>query len=129
MDPQSERAPFFRGYAKVELEDLVFQQTVRTFDKKNVKRLVRIFKLEGCMREEVGNEIAAMINSTDLQTALSQSDVTQEQLFSLSETPRLLLPQNCHIVCLYGQHRIEAAKKTLEPENQWWRITLYDDSN
>ncbi|KAL4772407.1 hypothetical protein BDW60DRAFT_187162, partial [Aspergillus nidulans var. acristatus] len=122
-----ERNVFFRGHAKIGLEHLVFQKTMRAFDQGNVDRLVRIFKLEGCLREESGNEIAAVINDAVLQDALSQSGISQQELLNASETPWLFLPKDIRLVCLYGKHRIHAARQALEPGNRWWRIALYDD--
>lgn len=123
-----ERSVFFLGHAKIGLPHLEFSNAVRTYDKRNVDRLARIFKLEGCLRQESGNEIAAIINSTVLQSALSQSRISKTDLLSPSNTPWLLLPQDVRLLCLYGQHRIKAARRTLEPGDQWWRVMLYDDS-
>jgi hypothetical protein len=123
-----EQSVFFLGHAKIGLQHLEFSDAVRTYDKKNVDRLARIFKLEGCLRQESGNEIAAIINSTVLQDALSQSRISKADLLSPSNTPWLLLSQDVRLLCLYGQHRIKAARRTLEPGDRWWRVMLYDDS-
>lgn len=76
-----------------------------------------IFKLEGRLREESGNEIAAVINSTVLQDRLVQSSISQQELLNPSKTPWLFLPKDVRLLCLYRKDHIHAARQALEPGN------------
>jgi hypothetical protein len=40
----------------------------------------------------------------------------------------LLAPDSYSLRCLYGRHRVEAAKEVLFPGDSWWSVTLYHDS-
>ncbi|THC88352.1 hypothetical protein EYZ11_012198 [Aspergillus tanneri] len=123
-----ERYEYFRGHAKIGLEHLEFETPLygsRVFDPKNVNRLVRVFELEQCLRLEPAHHIAAIIDEEALQQAVTLSDVTQEQLTDASNLPWLFLPEGYRLSCLYGKHRIAAAKKFLLPGDRWWPVTLY----
>ncbi|KAA8647895.1 uncharacterized protein ATNIH1004_006597 [Aspergillus tanneri] len=125
-----ERYEHFRGHAKVGLEHLEFETPLygsRVYDQKNVNRLVRVFELEQCLRLEPAHHIVAIIDNETLQQAVTLSDVTEEQLRDASNLPWLFLPEGYRLSCLYGKHRIAAAKKFLLPGDRWWSVTLYGD--
>ncbi|GFF59604.1 conserved hypothetical protein [Aspergillus lentulus] len=57
-----------------------------------------------------------------------QSGITEAELKGAVEPPLLLLPRGYQLQCLYGKHRIEAAKDVLYPGDRWWTVYLYNDS-
>ncbi|GFF96225.1 conserved hypothetical protein, partial [Aspergillus udagawae] len=79
-------------------------------------------------RSEPCNFIAAIIEDDILEQAIAQSGTPVEALRSETGIPLLLLPDGYRLRCLYGRHRVEAAKEVLFPGDSWWSVTLYHDS-
>ena len=119
----------FLGTARVSLGQLDFVRapsTCRDIDPKNVKRLLGIFKLEGCLRLEPDPSISAIVARRAFVVALDRAGVTLDALLTRMEPP-LLDFSDLSIVCLYGRHRIAAAKQFLDPFKDWWVVNFYDD--
>ena len=130
MDPQIlEKAKHFIGRAKVELKNLYFPPRNRCedVDERKKGRLLSIFALEGCLRNDPDHYIPALINQEILDTALHRSGLDLQDLNTKDEPPCLDF-QDLQINCLHGQHRIEAAKIFLSPFDEWWIIDFYAES-
>ncbi|KAF7166680.1 hypothetical protein CNMCM6106_002396 [Aspergillus hiratsukae] len=124
-------AEYFRGHAKILLRHLEFHSPLfasRAFDPTHVERLKNVFQQDACARSEPCNFISAVIDDDTLNQAIIQSSATVEALRSETEMPFLLLPNGYRLRCLYGRHRVEAAKEVLIPGDSWWSVTLYHDS-
>jgi hypothetical protein len=124
-------AGYFRGHAKIFLRHLEFHSPLfasRAFDPTHVKRLMIVFQQGACARSEPCNFISAIIEDDTLEQAIAQSGTTVEALRSETEIPLLLLPDGYSLRCLYGRHRVQAAKEVLFPGDSWWSVTLYHDS-
>lgn len=127
----SDLGGFFRGHAKVGLEYLDFQASLfgqRVFDVSNVERLRAKFDKDKCAREETNNYISAVISDDLLKQAIGLSNTTMDHLKGGTGLPWLVLPQGARLSCLYGRHRVEAAKRgVLLPGDRWWSVTLYHE--
>ncbi|KAF3091829.1 hypothetical protein TWF103_011391 [Orbilia oligospora] len=121
-DPASYAQDIFIGTAKVRFPALKFplppHSGHRFVDKRNVKRLVNIFKLEGCLNADPLNRISGFLcpNFGGLQ------DLKQHS--TEFEIPLIELPPSS-VECLYGHHRILAAREVLPIVDQWWIVDLY----
>ncbi|MCJ1250104.1 hypothetical protein MMC30_007330 [Trapelia coarctata] len=113
----------FRGSAKVSLNSLRFDDVARTLNPKNVARLLRIYQYEGCLRLEREHYIPVIIDEAQLSRICQQSNVEAKSL--LSGTLVALNCENIRLSCLYGQHRLAAAKEFLEPGDKWWSVDIY----
>ncbi|PYI23225.1 hypothetical protein BO99DRAFT_324466 [Aspergillus violaceofuscus CBS 115571] len=131
MSYDKEIAQYFCGYALINLIHLKFDSPlfgVRVFDPYNVKRLASIFKLDACVRTEPANFITAVIDEDVFLEAINQSKITIEQMRNKNQPPFLGLGDGQKVQCLYGRHRIEAAKECLVFGDRWWSVALYNDS-
>lgn len=111
------------GYAKVKLADLTFPDKVRNgitrpLESKNVIRLERVFELEGVLRLLPEHYIAGLTPAGIGQSRLSQT--RGDQALEILD-----LGPDIKIRCLYGRHRIEAAKRVLAHDDRWWIVELY----
>ncbi|KAF1349754.1 hypothetical protein BDV97DRAFT_376998 [Delphinella strobiligena] len=138
--PVADHASFFlrhshhRGRAKIAIRHYTFESSTevlgaRTLDEKNVIRLSDIYQLEGCHRLEPEHSVPAIISEATLMEALNRSGVNQSELLAPGVLPPTLqLPSSYSLHVLHGQHRIEAAKRFLDPLDHWWVVDLYADS-
>lgn len=118
----------FKGLAKVSLGALDFTHPAhRSFAKKNVRRLVQIFTIEGCQRLDDGNFIDAVAEETQLE-ALSGSLSECLHASPVRDWSRVPFLRINHLKCLTGQHRICAAQTHLDVNDQWWIVRIYTDS-
>jgi len=71
--------------------------------------------------------VPALISQQQLANAMRHSGVFTEQLLAghLSGYSMLKVPTSCHLECLHGRHRIEAAREFLLPTDRWWTVDLY----
>ena len=122
---QQEKIARLRGYAKVRLEDLDFEQN-REPDYKTVERLKNVFEEEGCDRANPANFLPALVKLESLQGLAVLADLCQF-LDSMISAPLITLGPEEKLTCLHGKHRILAAKKVLCRSDQWWVVALYDD--
>ncbi|RDH38292.1 hypothetical protein BDQ94DRAFT_156322 [Aspergillus welwitschiae] len=122
----TQRLRYFRGYAKIELQHLIFEDMdvigSCEVDRKNVERLVEIFKIEGCGHLEPEHRVAAIIDAQILEEAAASSMVTNEMLLKEVDPPSLRFRQDIQLLCPYGNHRLLAAKVYGE---KWWLVELY----
>lgn len=127
VDIQEMKSSHFKGFARVWLRDLRFH-TGRGLDDKNVKRLSRIFRAEGCHKSDRRYVLPVVVEERVLTQALNGKSCVSPCLLSQLPTdlPLLSIPDNKTIICLHGMHRVYAAKKVLPPCEQWWTAEVYD---
>ena len=120
----------FRGLARVDLDTLKFDFASShghrdTWDK-NVKRLVNVFRTEGCKRDETANFVKVRVNQGQLDASFaSQSTILPQQPpKDWKACPVLQLPS---IDCLNGHHRVLAARQYLDRNDQWWVARVYTE--
>lgn len=117
----------FRGYARVALDDLTFPDADnllhRPVSTSNVDRLLHIFRLEGCRRDDINNVVDGIIDETSLTTSLLSQNATlpDQHLGSDGKIPWL----SCSVQCLTGLHRIHAADIFLDSNDKWWIVRLF----
>ena len=124
----AERRLKYRGTAIIRLESLHFPcDATRELNRKNVDRLKKCFRKEGCRRLEVENHIPATIDESRLQEAVTASGFRSNDLLTNQREgyPELKLPPSYRLTCLHGQHRIQAAREVLAQRNAWWAVDLY----
>jgi hypothetical protein len=122
----TEQSLKYRGTASIKIDALRF-----TYDKKgnpdhenNVKRLKIVFRDEGCQRLKLQNHIPGIISRSNLDAAISLSGISPALL--LADTyPKLDLPAGCHLECLHGQARVQAAEQFLPEGDERWTVDLY----
>ncbi len=122
----------FHGFARVELPVLKFGTSTdsgshRPVSERNVSRLVRIFKTEGCHRSDPNNFIKAVVDANvllRLSESQQQGTISKEQPEHWSARP--LLPVSS-VECLDGLHRVKAADQFLDNNDKWWVVALYSE--
>jgi len=134
---------FFRGCAKIKLSSLTYDQFApfaRQLDPLNVSRLVKDFKEHGCFPLDPENRASALISENNFKSALQLSNLAS--LHERQEPPWLELPEGAKVELLTGYHRIVAASKIVEAEEEeeapagdsslglysgekWWVVNLY----
>ncbi|KAB8210953.1 hypothetical protein BDV34DRAFT_220127 [Aspergillus parasiticus] len=106
----------YRGCARIEIRHLIFEKQgtlwSKPFDQKNVERLPAIFDEVGCQSLEPDHHIAAIISDEILRTSLELSHIAGTGLMDTTNPPSLRLPDNTHLLCLYGKHHISLEAKT-----------------
>ena len=122
------RHKYYRGIARINLALLTFEGTYakehRGLCDKNVRRLVKIFDLEGCRRLDEDNFISALIEPETLQRSLTKAGISELGWPKDGEIP-FLSPDR--IECLHGLHRVQAGKAYLDANDQWWTVRLYTE--
>lgn len=116
----------YRGTACIELEALTFAYEA---DEKNVMRLKKFFKKNGCNRLDVRNHIPAVISQEQLDIAIRNSNTTAKALMNGCHTRdsfvELRFPVNFRLQCLHGSDRVRAATEVLSPADKHWIVDLY----
>ena len=125
-----DRSANYRGTVRVRFEFLEFDtEGSRELDPKNVERLIEVYKTARCLRLESEHRIPATISQQSLDLAIKRNGTSLENLLSCpQELPlELKFPLNYKLICLHGQHRVEAAKRwgKLSPKDRWWAVDLY----
>jgi hypothetical protein len=114
----------FVGFARIDLAKLHYNNeklsTFRTRCPESVRRrvdnLVRIFKTEGCVREERhAIHIVVERGSIPIDGLSKSLPVTVEELKSLDTTA----------LCIQGVHRVLAGLDFLPGNDQWWIARVY----
>jgi hypothetical protein len=112
----------FRGLARVRLGDLQFDGN-HTTSQQNVKRLDKIFQIEGCQRLDERNYIDVV--ATNNQICATQPECLQDAPpLAWQSSPVLCIGP---LRCLTGRHRVLAAQKYLDSNDQWWVARIYSD--
>ena len=106
----------YKSTARIRLEVLHFQwNEPRELNQNNLERLKKCFRTEGCRRLEWENHIPAIIEGSQLDDAIVDSDISADRLLSnLSDNyPELKFPAGYQLECLHGRHRVQAERETL----------------
>ena len=122
-DANAELDRHFQGYARVKLENIDFDSG-RDLDDRQVKRLLHIFKQQGCQREDTTNAISILVAKTASGNGPTQQDSSGSGVHSVvsAQLPHL----NSKVLCLHGKHRIYAARKFLKNDDRWWTAKVFD---
>jgi hypothetical protein len=133
---EAEKGIKYKGTASIKIEVLQFRSDkIKTTDKakkeverpKNVERLEKVFRDEGCLRLDFKNHIPAVIDQQQLDTALRAAGITADQLLTKSHDsyPELEFPPGYKLECLKGSGRGGAAPHVLPPGDKRWTVDLY----
>lgn len=122
-----EKHKWFRGTARVELQNLHLEGSQRCIDWKNVARLVRVFADVGCDRLTPEHHVPVLVSEQNLETALLDAGVPLAHMLEPfhPDPPRLRFPDEVRLICLHGQHRLLAADRFLPVKDKWWTIDIY----
>ena len=123
-----EKRAKFLGTALIDLDRLEF---IRAPGRKHLEQekkwLISVFQNDGCHPLLGEHHIPATIEHDILQTALSNSNASSDELLSeqAAHWPKLTLPDDLNLACLQGRLRVEAAKSFQPLERRWWAVDLY----
>jgi Protein of unknown function (DUF3723) len=117
----SELATYFRGFAKVHLGHIVSD----TYNEKNVRQYLRLFRAGHYSREDPLHTIAVTIAPEILLQAVSQHSIDINTLYDPRTPPLLTLEHDTKLPCLHGRDLLEAARRSLGFGERWWIIRLY----
>ena len=114
----------FVGYVRVALADLDFS-CCGPIIPANVDRLERVFHIEGCVRLDPNHFLSGYLDvaAAEVRGLDIRSYVTSDPHAADLGTRQLL--RRVPVYCMQGLHRIEAARKQLPLDDQWWIIRLY----
>jgi Protein of unknown function (DUF3723) len=119
----------FLGTAKVYLQHLqIDTSNTFTLDEKNVKRILGIFEIQGCLRLDVENYVPVLISRGALEASFTESDVEPQDLYNYDDLKLLRFGEHVRLRVLHGRHRLRAAQHFLQGDDRWWVVDLYDDS-
>lgn len=121
---EAERRLKHQGSARVALNSI---QLTQRLDRKRVEHLKFVFAKDGCRPEHIANHALLSIDKSTLDEALKESRITPGALLvrGNSAYPVLRLPRGKKLMCLHGNHRIQAGKEHLSVRDQWWIVDLY----
>lgn len=113
-----------KGYARIRIDHLEFE-TRHDPDDRHVERLLNIFRLQGCHREDSAHVIPVVVEENF--SATSELHTMNEP--ALSQTcsrarPACFAP-HVRVLCLRGKHRVTAARKFLNLSDQWWTARVF----
>ncbi|KAL8788265.1 MAG: hypothetical protein Q9213_001785 [Squamulea squamosa] len=123
-----ERFRAYQGSIGCPLRKLRFEsqpKNPRQLDAKNIDRILTVFELQGCLRLEPENHIPALVSPATLSAIVKELPEGQRVLVPSVDKPPILSDIPCDLVCLNGQHRVEAAKRFLGAGDKWWIVDLY----
>jgi hypothetical protein len=123
-----ERRIKYKGTARIRLDVLHFQwNEPRELNQKNLERLKKCFRTEGCRRLELENHIPATIKESQLDEVIVASGISADALLSNlnNDYPELKFPADYQLECLHGRHRVQAGRETLPSRDKWWTVDLY----
>ena len=125
----TERRLKYQGVAKISLDQLHFDpNSSRELDSKNLERLNRIFRKEGCRRLIIENHVPAIVSWRHVETSLRRAKVSARALLtSIPEQYPHLKFEAGQVQCLHGLHRIKVGGELLPPSDRWWTVDLYLD--
>ncbi|KAF3164436.1 hypothetical protein TWF225_001650 [Orbilia oligospora] len=104
----------FLGIAKIPLSKIRTKNEC-DLDAKNIARLQSIFRVEGCLRLETSHHVGVIVDEVSLR---------DDHRSSLKRESPVLLTDIPDVECIYGHHRLVAAR-ILAPQNRWWTARVY----
>ena len=118
----------FIGSVKISLNSIRSEDAStadsRALDTANIRRLIRIFQIEGCHPELW--PIVAVIDDVVLQRALANSNLSPSDLSSGENF--LNIPDGLQVLCVHGKHRLQAGREFLPSKKRWWNVHLCSKS-
>ena len=118
----------FLGFARIQLKHLELDP-LKHIGAKRVERLIHDFKLVGCNNNDIAHAVPVLVDQASLDAALTRANLTPSALYNIEEnSPILHFPNAEKLRILYGDHRLEAAKRFLSANDRWWSVLLYDSS-
>ena len=116
------------GFARVRLSDLHCDSqggtTHRRLAPATVSRLVRIFRSHPPLRGEERHFVEAVLDDKDV-SAVKQSAAVLPSAPSALQLQTLPILQGYRLRCLNGWHRLQAARRCLNENDQWWVVKIY----
>jgi hypothetical protein len=127
-----EKQSHYRGRAKIFIEHLQFEDENvtggRIVDVTDIERLVEVYKNEpGCLRLDHDQFIPALVDDETLNRWLERSNISNADLLDFRRIPPLLRIDQ-PLLALDGKHRVEAARRFLDPFDRWWIVDLYSSA-
>ncbi|KAK6336917.1 hypothetical protein TWF718_009705 [Orbilia javanica] len=104
----------FLGIAKIPLSKIRTKK-VCDLDAKNISRLECIFRTEGCLRLDSSHHVGVIVDEISLR---------DDHKAALKQQSPVLLEDIPEVECIYGHHRLVAARK-LALHNRWWVARVY----
>jgi hypothetical protein len=121
----------FKGFARVNLSALNFSHPLsarhRRVSEKKVSRLLRIFRAEGCNRDDEKHFVTGVVRDEQLGGAVRSGGCLRDVPAETWENVPVLRVES--VACLNGWHRISAAKEYLTGGDRWWVIRIYTEGN
>lgn len=122
------KEPYLLGLVRIRLANLK-SDPMKHIQTTKVDRLVEGFRKFGCGNDINKHAIPALMDRARFRDALAQAGI---QSFSLCDgeegSQPLSLPETEKLAILYGEHRLEAARRHLPADNRWWLVKVYDRS-
>ena len=114
----ADKSAKFKGTIQVRLDSLSFRDHITgELNRKNVERLISVFRSEGCRHNYRYNHILAVIEQ-QLDRAIQSSGTSREALLSNTQEkwPELHFSTDFRLKCLRGRHRVQAERVFLLPK-------------
>ena len=121
------------GVARIDLAALTFSHPLsgqhREVSEKSIRRLLQIFKIEGCHNIRDEHLLNVVIDRAHLDAALAEIGLGSGAYSTLTRdrTGNLPFLPVSHASCLHGLHRARAAQRFLDEDDQWWGVRLFTD--
>jgi hypothetical protein len=112
----------FKVSARVHLSHLLFDKGFRAWmdDRDNMRRLEKVLKIQGCRRLLRDNHVPVIVPRADWERRVSLRDGDGNGIL-----PSLNVDLDYRLRALDHENLIAAARKTLDPEDQWWIVDVY----
>ncbi|KAJ5938465.1 hypothetical protein N7466_001599 [Penicillium verhagenii] len=110
----------FQLSARVHLSHLTFEKGFRAWmdDRDNVQRLKKTLEIQGCRRLMRDNHVPVVVSRSDWERRVSPR-------YGNGIMPSLNVDLDYRLRALDHENLITAARKKLEPEDQWWIVDVY----
>ncbi|KAH8600139.1 hypothetical protein B0O99DRAFT_590536 [Bisporella sp. PMI_857] len=122
------------GIGAISLDSLIFNSSDQPFNRQKDDRIIASLvegyqkSRNGCDRGNPKFYISAVVRGNELMNILEFSSLTLSNLQrSTTDTNYrpTLYTGGSKVLCLFGRHRIEAAKLFLHSQDAWWTIELF----
>lgn len=123
----------YLGVARVDLSSLSFDHPLnhchRETSQKAIDRLRKIYRVQGCLRYQDEHFLNGIICRDALDESLAEGGLGVEGYDYLTRKEDGTIPYLplLNVNCLHGLHRVRAAEKFLDDDDQWWIVRLYAD--
>ncbi|KAH2804272.1 hypothetical protein KXW44_000532 [Aspergillus fumigatus] len=123
----TERHHAFLGTAKVQLRHIDIGPKGR-LDRARVRRLRRVFRVNGIYPLQRENHVEVVICQSDLEQTLDQNGLTLQEFRAKDPDSYPTLDFTGRpLRCLHGKHRIQAARDVLPSFRRWWIADFYTE--